>query len=102
MNVRDIWRRVIQRFPNTPCVPDELLYQIVKNVDLSNYGYARHFMFLKNTLSVIPNETVAKKYTQIVVPIHDKQVRLTLENVELTKLRDWLLPMLMNGQTTVE
>lgn len=87
---------------NTPCVPDELLYQIVKNVDLSNYGYARHFKFLKDTLSVIPNETVAKKYTQIVAPIHDKQVQLTFENVELTKLRDWLLPMLMNGQATVE
>ncbi len=87
---------------NTPCVPDELLYQIVKNVDLSNYGYARHFKFLKDTLAVIPNETVAKKYIQIVSPIHDKQVQLTFENVELTKLRDWLLPMLMNGQATVE
>lgn len=87
---------------NTPCVPDELLYQIVKNVDLSNYGYARHFKFLKDTLAVIPNETVAKKYIQIVSPIHDEQVQLTFENVELTKLRDWLLPMLMNGQATVE
>ena len=87
---------------NTPCVPDELLYQIVKNVDLSNYGYARHFKFLKDTLAVIPNETVAKKYKQIVTPIYDKQVQLTFENVELTKLRDWLLPMLMNGQATVE
>lgn len=87
---------------NTPCVPDELLYQIVKNVDLSNYGYARHFKFLKDTLAVIPNETIAKKYVQIVSPIHDKQVQLTFENVELTKLRDWLLPMLMNGQATVE
>ncbi len=86
---------------NTPCVPDELLYQIVKNVDLSNYGYARHFKFLKDTLAVIPNETLAKKYAQIVTPIHDKQVQLTFENVELTKLRDWLLPMLMNGQATV-
>jgi type I restriction enzyme S subunit len=24
------------------------------------------------------------------------------ENQELTQLRDWLLPMLMNGQVTVE
>jgi hypothetical protein len=24
------------------------------------------------------------------------------ENEELTKLRDWLLPVLMNGQATVE
>jgi hypothetical protein len=26
---------------------------------------------------------------------------LQLEDEELTKLRDWLLPMLMNGQATV-
>lgn len=33
---------------------------------------------------------------------YDKQVKLIFENHELTKLRDWLLPMLMNGQATVE
>ncbi len=87
---------------NTLRVPDELLYQIVQSVDLSNYGYARHFKFLKDTLTVIPDEMVAKKYVEIVTPIFDKQVQLTFENIELTKLRDWLLPMLMNGQATVE
>lgn len=86
---------------NTSCVPDELLYQIVKSVDLSNYGYARHFKFLKDTLTIVPNETIAKKYAQIVTPVHDKQVQLIFENVELTKLRDRLIPMLMNGQATV-
>ena len=87
---------------NTLRVPDELLYQIVQSVDLSNYGYARHFKFLKDTLTVIPDEMVAKKYVEIVTPIFDKKVQLTFENIELTKLRDWLLPMLMNGQATVE
>lgn len=29
-------------------------------------------------------------------------VELTVENQELTKLRDWFLPMLMNGQARVE
>ena len=87
---------------NTVCVPDELLYQIIKNVDLSNYGYARHFKFLKDTLAVIPSQKVAEQYVEIVTPIHDKQVQITFENIELKKLRDWLLPMLMNGQATVE
>lgn len=27
---------------------------------------------------------------------------IEIENSELTKLRDWLLPMLMNGQAKVE
>lgn len=29
-------------------------------------------------------------------------VELTVESQELEKLRDWLLPMLMNGQARVE
>lgn len=87
---------------NTPRVPDELLYQIIKSIDLSNYGYARHFKFLKDTLAIIPDEPVAKRYAEIVIPIYDKQVQLIFENIELTRLRDWLLPMLMNGQATVE
>lgn len=28
--------------------------------------------------------------------------KIQIENHELTKLRDWLLPMLMNGQTKIE
>ena len=86
---------------NTPRVPDELLYQIIKSIDLSNYGYARHFKFLKDTTAIIPDESVAKRYAEIVIPIYDKQVQLIFENRELTKLRDWLLPMLMNGQAAV-
>ena len=85
----------------TPCVPDELLYQIVRSVDLSNYGYARHFKFLKDTPTIIPTESVAKEFAKIVTPIYDKHAHLIFENIELTKLRDWLLPMLMNGQATV-
>lgn len=85
----------------TPCVPDELLYQIVRSVDLSNYGYARHFKFLKDTPTIIPTESVAKEFAKIATPIYDKHAHLIFENIELTKLRDWLLPMLMNGQATV-
>lgn len=82
-------------------VPDELLYQIVRSIDLSNYGYARHFKFLKDTPMIIPTESVAKEFAKIVTPIYDKYTHLIFENIELTKLRDWLLPMLMNGQVTV-
>lgn len=35
-------------------------------------------------------------------PIMDKIKQVRLENYELQKLRDWLLPMLMNGQARVE
>jgi len=34
-------------------------------------------------------------------PIQTKKRRNLLENQKLSALRDWLLPMLMNGQVTV-
>lgn len=49
----------------------------------------------------IPDEKTMRAFVEIYAPIMDKQKSLRKENRELTKLRDWLLPMLMNGQVTV-
>ncbi|MBE6906381.1 MAG: hypothetical protein E7476_08935 [Ruminococcaceae bacterium] len=40
-------------------------------------------------------------YSEKVQPIIDTVMGKAQENYELTRLRDWLLPMLMNGQATV-
>lgn len=87
---------------NNPCIPEELFYQMIKSIDLSNYGYARHFKFLKDTLIVIPEKIVSGNFAEITKPIYEKQAKLVFENIELSKLRDWLLPMLMNGQARVK
>ena len=50
---------------------------------------------------VIPESSVVKAFEEIVQPIEQKIRAAEQENRELTKLRDWLLPMLMNGQATV-
>ena len=50
---------------------------------------------------VIPNPTQVRAFEKIVQPIEQKIRVIEEENRELTKLRDWLLPMLMNGQATV-
>ena len=88
--------------PNNPCIPEELFYQMIKSIDLSNYGYARHFKFLKDTLIVIPEKSISGNFAEITKPIYEKQAKLVFENIELSKLRDWLLPMMMNGQARVE
>lgn len=85
-----------------PCVPEELFYQIVDSIDLSNYGYARHFKFLKETPIVVPSKKVGDEFSRITSSIYEKQVKIVFENIELERLRDWLLPMLMNGQARVE
>lgn len=50
----------------------------------------------------IPDEKTMRSFVELYAPIMEKQKALYKENRELTKLRDWLLPMLMNGQATVE
>lgn len=47
-------------------------------------------------------ESLLLLFSEIYQPIMDKLKKTRLENHELTKLRNWLLPMLMNGQAKVE
>lgn len=47
-------------------------------------------------------DPISQAFYEIVKPIFEKIQSLQDENDELTKLRDWLLPVLMNGQATVE
>jgi len=82
-------------------MPGYLMYQAISNIDLSNYGYARHFKFLKQSIITLSDEELAQKYDLLVTPFFEKRRELIFENFELTKLRDWLLPMLINGQITV-
>ena len=47
------------------------------------------------------NEMVCKKFVDIVTPMFDEQLLRLQEIEELTKQRDELLPLLMNGQASV-
>lgn len=50
---------------------------------------------------VIPNDKTLQNYHRITQPIYSQISKNICENQELVKLRDWLLPMLMNGQATI-
>jgi type I restriction enzyme S subunit len=81
-------------------------------------NYLKHFKMMadlrKTTMGHITQEHL--KQSKIVIPpIHliialdskinifiEKQILLQQQNQELAKLRDWLLPMLMNGQVKVK
>lgn len=49
---------------------------------------------------VHPTENVLKMYKDKMQPLYDNIKSNILENQELTKLRDYLLPLLMNGQVS--
>lgn len=55
---------------------------------------------LKTVEIVAPPQELIEKFTATVAPMFAKQDVLEQENQELASLRDWLLPMLMNGQVT--
>lgn len=83
-------------------MPAYLLYQVVSSVDLSNYGYARHYKFLKEEKIILPHEDIAKKYQCFASACYERVKNNIFEGIELETLRDWLLPLLMNGKVTVK
>lgn len=50
---------------------------------------------------LVPHKQLVEKYGNRVIPANDKIATNLKENERLAELRDWLLPMLMNGQVTV-
>ena len=58
--------------------------------------------FVTNYKTVFPQKDIVEKFYQKVKPLHAKKQKNLQENQKLAELRDWLLPMLMNGQVTVK
>jgi type I restriction enzyme S subunit len=50
---------------------------------------------------VLPPKELTTRLEKIISPIFEKIVNNEVENQELVQLRDWILPMLMNGQVKV-
>ncbi len=57
---------------------------------------------LSNFVLSLPSKAIANAFASNIVGLCEKRCLLEKENQELVKLRDWLLPMLMNGQARVE
>lgn len=50
---------------------------------------------------IIPEDKVLQAYHDITQPIYAQMSKNICENQNLIALREWLLPMLMNGQATI-
>ena len=57
---------------------------------------------LRQSVIVLPPENIIRKFSNQIDKIHTEISRINKENQELYQLRNWLLPMLMNGQATIE
>lgn len=51
---------------------------------------------------VLPPKEIQLKYAGLIRPFIEKKAEIINENYRLSELRDWLLPMLMNGQVKIK
>ncbi len=74
------------------------LYMAIKSMSIPNPGYARHFKFLKEMPIILPCQKLADEYQKRMEPIYAAITKVDLESRAIIRLRDKLLPLLMNGQ----
>ncbi|GAK50850.1 type I restriction-modification system specificity subunit [Candidatus Moduliflexus flocculans] len=71
-----------------------------RNVDGTTFGsITKNDLFSLKVLK--PDKQILKQYQNVINPVFEKQNKIELENHTLAALRDWLLPLLMNGQAAV-
>jgi type I restriction enzyme S subunit len=58
--------------------------------------------FVTNHKEVYPKSEIVEKFYDFAKPLHSQKQKNLIQNQQLSALRDWLLPMLMNGQVTVK
>lgn len=83
-----------------------LLYSIKQELNLKFFlgTGLKHLQkpLLKNRPIYVPNEIELKTFNSFAMPAYTTISANQRENRALRALRDWLLPMLMNGQATIE
>ncbi|MBS1552094.1 MAG: restriction endonuclease subunit S [Bacteroidetes bacterium] len=57
--------------------------------------------FLNSYYTVIPSDKIVSQFYVFMENVQEKKQTALAENQKLSELRDWLLPMLMNGQVRV-
>lgn len=60
------------------------------------------FNGVEDYISEIPDPNLLKKFGDIVLDVERKKSEILIENQQLASLRDFLLPMLMNGQVKIK
>ena len=88
-------------YSNHPNISIWYLYLAILTLEIPNPGYSRHFKYLKELPIVIPPLSLAKEFAQKIESIYNDWTNRIFENIVLSRQRDELLPLLMNGQVSV-
>jgi type I restriction enzyme S subunit len=96
--------------PNYEKITSEFLYMFLsgdyiksytKNVSAGSIHKGIRHSLLKDCKFILPERNIVDAFTMKIQPILNYVDIIQKENQKLTELRDWLLPMLMNGQVKV-
>jgi len=97
--------------PNYEIVTSEYLFMLLSSTEMKSYTKnvsagsihkgIRHTMLKKFKLSY-NNIRIIEQFSQVIGPILKRINSVNNENTQLCSLRDWLLPMMMNGQVKVD
>lgn len=79
----------------------EFMSATIKNECLGTNINNLNGSLVKGFKLVLPPEDLVKSFNKVVRPIFENIASNMQQNQELVNLRNWLLPMLMNGQVTV-
>ena len=79
-----------------------LFYAWIKNISTGSVQWQITRANISPLKIIIPSRNIIDKFNKIVIPTVDEKLKNLLENQKLSELRDFLLPMLMNGQVTVK
>lgn len=92
-------------------IPSSFLMMLFNSIHYHNYikWYATGTLVLHLNLdgvnryrTEIPSNNLLKMFDKFYLPIANRIYMTNKQNQQLAELRDWLLPMLMNGQVTVK
>ena len=103
----DVWvnnhTHVLQPVKGYSC---RLLYLLLKDIPVAMIKTGSIQMKINqanlnsyNVLSI--PDSIRSNFIEQIEPIDAKIMQIRKENSNLIKIRDWLLPMLMNGQATI-
>jgi type I restriction enzyme S subunit len=76
-------------------------FKMIAELRKTTMGHITQDHLKQSRIPIAPSELVDNLHL-IIDPIISKVVKAKEENQKLVELRDWLLPMLMNGQVTVK
>ena len=82
-------------------LPPRFLFYTLQFVPLEQFGYQRHFKYLKEAKILIPSGNLVRKFEEAVSSNTDPILNLQRQNLNLRRTRDLLLPKLISGELDV-